>query len=319
MFSIVIPFYNTKPTVFDRLLKSIEKQTVKPAGLELIIIDDCSCRKYRPKVSIDIKYTIIRNRRNHGPGYSRQRGINYTHNDYILFMDSDDEFYSENAFAHYIEGIGQNPDIIYAKYIRVFHRLQVRNVYHVDIWGQCFRKQFLIDNHICFQPLHYGEDLLFSLEASQKTTNIYQMDSDIIVQYHDNVGSLTHTNPTMFGILLAMDLLVFMRYAYENNFDIDVVNQTLQEHLSQIRHVDVDYVGFFFVLSCYLGGCIYKYCPLAEQLYVIKDEKAFRQAECYIWKTICEICKQEKPKKQKILKRHFKKCLSDGKYLRRIL
>lgn len=318
MFSIIIPFYNTSPNAFDRLLKSIEKQTVKPTGLELIIIDDHSDRDKKPKINIDIDYTILRNSRNRGPGYSRQKGIEVAKNDYVLFMDSDDEFYSDSAFEEYIKGIKTNPDIIYAKYIRVFHKLQIRNKYHVDIWGQCFKKSFLIENNIKFEPFYYGEDMLFSTLAIQRTSNIYRIENGIIIQYHDNEGSLTHTDPNIFGLLLALDLLQFMKYAHDNNFDIDIVNQTLNDNLRVISHINIDYVGFYFLLSCFLGSCIMNYCPLSKELYCIKDEKTYREAKKYIWSMIKIICAKESPRKQKILKRHFKRCLADGEALRRM-
>lgn len=116
-------------------------------------------------------------------------------------------------------------------------------------------------------PMYYGEDMLFSLHAYQKTSNIYRIDEGIIIQYHDNAGSLTHADPNIFGVLLGIDLLPLTRYAYENHFDINVINQMLYDNLLHICHIDTEYVEFFFALSCLLGSCMAKYCPAAQQLY----------------------------------------------------
>lgn len=139
----------------------------------MIIVDDHSKKSCRPKVNIDIPYTIIRNKRNHGPGYSRQRGIQYAKNDYVLFMDSDDEFVSPEAFAYYIDGIKENADIIYAKYILIEGSLQIRHSYHPDIWGQCIKKEFLHKYNIKFMDYIYGEDFLFSVHMYNKANKFY--------------------------------------------------------------------------------------------------------------------------------------------------
>lgn len=87
--SIILPTYNRAHCIKESI-DSILNQSYP--YFELIIIDDCSTDNTTALIS-DIKDERISyyvNEQNHGPSYSRNRGIELAKYDYVAFQDSDD-------------------------------------------------------------------------------------------------------------------------------------------------------------------------------------------------------------------------------------
>ena len=89
--SIILPTYNSINYI-EKAIKSVLDQTFN--NWELIIIDDCS--KDGTKLLLKKKYSkfkkikIIYNKKNLGPGLSRNKGLKCSRGRYIAFLDSDD-------------------------------------------------------------------------------------------------------------------------------------------------------------------------------------------------------------------------------------
>jgi len=91
-FSIITPSYNSWKYM-SNYWKSLEQQTYK--DFEVIIVDDCSqdetfarLNEYKSNSNLQIK--LLQNTENHGPGYTRNRGIREAEGEWITFVDSDD-------------------------------------------------------------------------------------------------------------------------------------------------------------------------------------------------------------------------------------
>lgn len=89
--SIIIPVYNTE-MYLDECLKSAIGQTIQE--IEIICVDDGSTdnsekilKKY---AEWDKRIIVLRNSKNLGPSYTRNRGLEYASGEYICFLDSDD-------------------------------------------------------------------------------------------------------------------------------------------------------------------------------------------------------------------------------------
>ncbi len=89
--TIIVPVYNVRQYL-NKCLESIISQTYE--NTEIIIIDDCStdgssdiCDEYKVNYP-NIK--VIHNSKNEGVSYSRNKGIELSTGEYILFVDSDD-------------------------------------------------------------------------------------------------------------------------------------------------------------------------------------------------------------------------------------
>ncbi len=96
-YSLITPCFNSWKYMRS-YLKSLEEQTCK--DFEVIIIDDCSkdntfknLTEYQKKSHL--LFHIIRNDKNYGPGYSRNRGMECAKGEWILFADSDDSLEPE--------------------------------------------------------------------------------------------------------------------------------------------------------------------------------------------------------------------------------
>ena len=110
MISVVIPLYNKASTIV-RCLKSVFSQTVLPD--ELIIINDGSkddslevAKQFFPNDS-SVLVRLLEHE-NKGVAYTRNKGVSIANNDYVAFLDADDEWdcrFLENA----VEVISQFP------------------------------------------------------------------------------------------------------------------------------------------------------------------------------------------------------------------
>ena len=87
-YSIVIPVYN-RPDEADELLESLTRQQVK--DFEVVIVEDGSVKRCKDVVDkyadqLDVHYYF---KDNSGPGPSRNYGVERSHGDYVLILDSD--------------------------------------------------------------------------------------------------------------------------------------------------------------------------------------------------------------------------------------
>jgi len=112
MITVIIPLYN-KATTIRRCLRSVLSQTILPN--ELIVINDGSQDESLDVVKemvdssslIDIK---IIDQENHGVSFTRNRGVSLATNDFIAFLDADDEW-NEKFIEHAQEIISTYQDI----------------------------------------------------------------------------------------------------------------------------------------------------------------------------------------------------------------
>ena len=87
-FSIIVPVYN-RPNEVLELLQSLSEQSYK--RFEVLVVDDGSTLKCNQEVDM---YTNILNikyyeKKNTGPGNSRNYGIEKSLGNYYIFLDSD--------------------------------------------------------------------------------------------------------------------------------------------------------------------------------------------------------------------------------------
>lgn len=89
--SVIMPAYNAEDFIGDAI-GSVQKQTYK--NWELYVIDDASTdatvKITRELAEKDQRIKLLRNSRNAGPGYSRNRGIEAASGRFICFLDADD-------------------------------------------------------------------------------------------------------------------------------------------------------------------------------------------------------------------------------------
>ena len=97
-----MPVYNSKSYIL-KSINSVISQSYK--NWELIIINDCSndgTENILKKYLFNKKIKIINNKKNLGPGFSRNIGLKYSSGNFISFIDSDD-IWKKNKLKYQIE------------------------------------------------------------------------------------------------------------------------------------------------------------------------------------------------------------------------
>lgn len=183
LFSIIIPVYNAESTL-RRCLDSIVNRSF--SDYELLLINDGStdgsdaiCREYA------YKYKQIRyfSKENGGVSSARNIGLEQSHGEYILFVDSDD-YVSENYFAAVSKAMYNTPDLLMFgcrnfgvntserdtgtfyenTEIGTAERISsaMRQYLFSSLWNKAFKRQLIEQNNLRFEnDLSIGEDQTF--------------------------------------------------------------------------------------------------------------------------------------------------------------
>ena len=212
-FSVIVPCYNCANTI-ERLLDSIIAQELGNY-IEVILSDDCSTEDYMDKVKpyeskLNIRYTSTGT--NSGPGIARQRGMEISKGEWIVFCDSDDAFVP-NIFINIWILIKNGPSdrvLVSTKFKEIL--IETGEVLsemppNAMSWvhGKFFNRKKLIEKYnIRFHPdLFTHEDLYFNLlvigimaregllkenNFIEETTYLWSCIPDSITRTKDNEG-----------------------------------------------------------------------------------------------------------------------------------
>ncbi|SMG10235.1 glycosyltransferase family A protein [Fibrobacter sp. UWB13] len=177
--SIIVPVYNTAEYV-EECVQSVLSQSYK--NIELILVNDGStdgsgdiCKKYENRPNV-----IYIEQDNLGTTAARRRGVEKSHGEWIMFVDSDDilldnglEYMVElsektnivlSGHTHNINLIQKLPDIISKdEYLKMIY---TRDIY-VAPFGRLFHKSLFNERTLAF-PRYYvlGEDYLMNLQIA---------------------------------------------------------------------------------------------------------------------------------------------------------
>lgn len=113
--SIIMPSYNTAGYIKDSI-NSVIAQTYQ--NWELIIVDDCSADNTDEVVRSfsDSRIRYIKNEKNSGAAYSRNRALREAKGKWIAFLDSDDLWFPEKLEKQLDFMIRNNYHFSYTKY-----------------------------------------------------------------------------------------------------------------------------------------------------------------------------------------------------------
>jgi len=156
---------------------------------------------------------ILQTKKNSGTAAaSRNIAIENAHGEYLLFLDGDDELYSNETLKEIDEHIKENKyDIIYFGYENVGH---TENYYRISnkenstrearlicdesfsVSSKVWNVEFLRNNNIRFKEGMYYEDELFSIKSNilSKVTTYGEF---AIFKYHRNREGSVMTKPTV--------------------------------------------------------------------------------------------------------------------------
>ena len=215
--SVVIPVYNVKPYL-ERCVRSVLSQTYK--DLEIILVDDGStdgsgdlCDQIAAGES---RITVI-HQQNQGLSGARNTGIRHASGEYVIFLDSDDEWLLNDGIETLLENNRADADIIIFKSVDIWkhgHRnssadYDVENIIrlstpqavfsHLILTQQfrmsaCFllvRRQILTDNNILFPVGYISEDIDWSLRLWQHVHQVVIQNLPFYGYYHREASITT--------------------------------------------------------------------------------------------------------------------------------
>lgn len=179
MVDIIITTYNSINTL-DRTLSSILTQ-IKAPKMTVHIIDDNSCEDYDDIINyykdfLDIKFKKLK--KNNGPGFARNVGLDEAKGDYVIFIDSDDVFSSATSVNVLYNNIVKNKCDVVTSFIYeetagdfIIHKNDI-----LGLHGKIYRKKFLDDNNIRFNVSRSFEDTSFNSLVSLYGAKIFNID-----------------------------------------------------------------------------------------------------------------------------------------------
>ena len=211
-FTVAISAYNIENYV-KRAIDSVLNQTFK--NYELLVIDDCSTDSTMEVIKqiVGQEAKILQTKKNSGTAAaSRNIAIENAKGEYLLFLDGDDELYSNETLKEIDEHINENKyDIIYLGSENVGH---TENYYRISnkenstrearlicdesfsVSSKVWNVEFLRNNNIRFKEGMYYEDELFSIKSNilSKITTYGEFP---IFKYHRNREGSVMTKPTV--------------------------------------------------------------------------------------------------------------------------
>lgn len=201
--SVIIPCYNSEATL-ERCINSLINQSLEFENIEVILYDDSSkdstkqiiqeyAYKYKNIKSI---YSTV----NKGPGFGRNKGIEKANAEYIMFLDSDDEYDVNICKIFYDELKLSNSDLVCCGKVNLdnittnfenninFSRIEIEkdeiNYFQEISWSRIYKKSIITNNKISFPESIYGEDFYFNC--------IYLTFCKSLIYFPDYIGYIRH-------------------------------------------------------------------------------------------------------------------------------
>lgn len=267
--SVIVPCYNCAKWI-EKCLNALEKQTYKK--FEVICIDDCSIDNTyeticKMKNGINYSLQILKNEKNSGPAFSRNRGMKYANGQYLAFCDSDD-WYDESFLKDMHDKlVGGEHDLVMCEYRKVFdserspvdvHYLRGCSKDKMDLIAfskaamplLIFRKDIL--GMLEMPDLRNGEDIAFIPCIESKAKSIGFVEKPLY-NYRMREGSASKTpNPNVY-------LSLQEAYAF------------IESNCADIKQEVLEYIGIKTVLYGATINALKAKTGLAAVLKIKKD------------------------------------------------
>lgn len=278
MVSIIVPVYNAEK-IIRRTVTSIEKQSY--GDIEVILINDGS-KDQSLEVCKQLKMLyhniVVVDQNNQGASAARNAGIRHASGDWLLFVDSDDTI-PVNSIMEMTANISEEINIIVGGYLKdclssdgcdemkpvdikstefmkaalapdLYSSCLQQYVSHSNMrvcvgapWGKLIRKQFLIDNHICFpEGLVHHEDTIFCLEMYRSVSYVRFLDIPVY-QYFDTENSVSaRFHPDKIQNMIAVSQIAADLCGHYKELEVAlagfVVARTLDCFSGYVAHID---------------------------------------------------------------------------------
>lgn len=192
MVDIIIPFYNNSFEQINTALLTVIKQTIFKSTMIYIVNDASSNAVALDEVKKKYPYDNIiylTNKKNSGPGVSRNQGIIKGSYDFIYFLDADDYIPEEDSLKKlYDTAIKYNADVVIGEVYNLNEpgKINIGNeempegfvddfYTGVSFQGNLYRRSFLEQNHILFPASYFCEENNFTAQVRFYNAILYHI------------------------------------------------------------------------------------------------------------------------------------------------
>jgi len=218
-FSIIIPVYNVAPYLRE-CLDSILAQTY--ADWEAICVDDGSTdgsgKILAEYASKDSRFRTV-HQQNQGVSVARNRAMSMAVGEWLLFMDPDDYYPSQDIFSHFIDAIESSGSSIVGGGFRTVaedsslsHEKVISNVVfekvghirysesqqQLGFTRYAYKTKLIRDNSISFPLITKWEDPPFLVNALFAAQSFYAI-PEVVYSYRQRRGSARHEGSINVG------------------------------------------------------------------------------------------------------------------------
>lgn len=211
--SVIIPCYNAEETI-QRAINSIINQTLDFEDIELLLYDDASLdntKKIIKKYSeTNENIVAIFGDENKGPGFGKNKCLEKSSGEYVLFLDADDEFDQDMCYKLYSTAKLDNADLVSCGVLRygntkiskvileyddtkpiedneekaIFINKNIFYLYDSLSTHCLFKREIIKKNKVYFLNTYYAEDIYFK--------SIYRLYSKKAVYLKNYFGYIHH-------------------------------------------------------------------------------------------------------------------------------
>ncbi len=223
---IIIPVYDSRDTLASTLDSILEQENTP--DLNVYIVDDASSYGYDDIIEsyadrVDIHYMLLTE--NHGPGYARQYGMEHSHGEYIIFLDSDDTFYDKNSVCRLYQSITSNDydvvrSVIYALNDNGYVIYKNDNI---GLHGKIYKRSFIMNHRICFNDTRSNEDTGFNALIMLCGARYCDID-DVTYLWCDNKKSITRRDKDRYKDIDLENYAYNMYWAYLQARNRGIIN-----------------------------------------------------------------------------------------------
>lgn len=262
--SVIIPVYNVE-NYLKACLQSVQKQNIEE--IEIICVEDCSTdgslEVLEACAQEDKRIVILKNKKNEGLSYSRNRGMLAARGSYLMFVDSDD-LLAENALIelcdymskHEVNAILFNMTTVlegraareklentegqYTQDIEtgIYNRGELLGAFSkirdwkVEAFRYFWKREKLLQTGIQFYPGLIHEDNLFSFYAWMEVDKIAYLKREYYI-YRKRDGSImySHSYRQVESLFIIFDEI--LHYWKEHRFS-DETDDAIRTYLDSI-------------------------------------------------------------------------------------
>ena len=246
MLDIIIPTYKNK----DGLRKTLQSINTKLLNDIIInVIDDCSQLDYS---DIQNQFPYVQfyiNKYNGGPGIARNNMILWSHEPYILFIDTGDFFLNYEVQEEIIETIKQNPEVDIFSWAHIAQSTgKICKDTHNRLHGRVYKREFLEKYHIHFSVAgaRANEDIGFNRICRIIIENLnepqrYLHLSTPVIMWEYNENSITKENNCAFNYAkqnmgLALNEIHVFDTCIRNNVSSLLLQKEAGEIMASMHH-----------------------------------------------------------------------------------